>query len=222
MGDEDILPSLALYEVLREDFHPHKNAVEGLFKDESVRLFRARHARKLIRICLKDEGELDVLQVSLAVYLTSQHEELKQDADNRQSQYESLARRYDEALERRRLASGLPGADDIEKIQRYEAHLERGLQKHLDRLHQLKEERGAVPPRGPSVAVAVIQASPQEAAEGAMGPIGSFAIEAPEGEMASFGSFAVEAPEGEMAPIGSFHVEAVEMTEEPAGTDAQG
>jgi hypothetical protein len=91
-----------------------------------------------------------------------------------------LARRYEEALERRRLASGLPDANDLDRIQRYEAHLERGLHRDLDRLHQLKEARGAVPPRGPSVAVAVVQAPTETTARGEMGPFGSFDVEAVE------------------------------------------
>jgi hypothetical protein len=107
-----------------------------------------------------------------------------------------LAKRYDEALERRRLASGLPEANDLDRIQRYEAHLERGLHRDLDRLHDLKAARGAVPPRGPSVAVAVVQTGPEAAA--------------------------ADHAANEMGPFGSFDVEAVEMTEEPAGTDGQG
>jgi hypothetical protein len=239
MGDDDAYEDWTLFEVIRDEFRPNKNAVEQLFKGDVVSVFCGRHARALIRICLKDECELDQLQVQdkLAAFWTNQLDQLKRDAPNRQAEHESLARRYDEALERRRLASGLPDAKDLEVIQRYEAHLERGLHRDLDRLHQLKEARGAVPPRGPSVAVAVIQASPQqapeetiapmgslavEAPEGELAPIGSFDVEAPEGEMAPFGSFAVEAPEGEMAPFGSFHVEAAEMTEGPASVDAQG
>ena len=47
MGDEDALPDWTLYEVLHEDFRPDKDAVEQLFKGESVSPFRARHARKI-------------------------------------------------------------------------------------------------------------------------------------------------------------------------------
>ena len=146
----------------------------------------------MILICFGDKGELEQLQDGLAAVWAQKLEQLKRDAHNRQAEHESLARRYEEALERRRLASGLPDAKDLDRIQRYEAHLERGLHRDLDRLHQLKEARGAVPPRGPSVAVAVIQTGPEAAAA------------------------------NEMASFGSFQVEAAEMTEEPAGVDAQG
>jgi hypothetical protein len=192
MGDDDAFPDWTLFDVLHDEFRPKKDAVEQLFKGDVVSRFCARHARALIRICLKDEGELDQLQDKLAAFWTNQLDQLKRDAPNRQAEHESLARRYEEALERRRLASGLPDAKDLEVIQRYEAHLERGLHRDLDRLHQLKEARGAVPPRGPSVAVAVVQAPTEAAAR------------------------------SEMGPFGSFHVEGVEMTEEPAGMDGQG
>jgi hypothetical protein len=221
MGDDDAFSDWTLYEVLLEDFRPKKDAVEDLFKGEVVPPFLARHARQLILLCVGDNGELDILQAGLAGIWAEKLEQLKQDADNRQSQYESLAIRYEAALERRRVAAGLPEAKDIEKIQRYEAHLERGLHKHLDRVRDLQEARGAVPPRGPSVAV-LVQASPQQAPEETIAPIGSFAVEVPEGQMAPFGSFAVEAPEGQMAPFGSFDLEPAEITEEPAGVDGQG
>jgi hypothetical protein len=207
MQDDEVLPSLALYELLCAEFSPAKKDLEGLFTKAAMNIFQVLHAKKLILICFKGKGELDELRVTLAAHWSSQLDQLRRDIHNRQAEHESLARRYEEALERRRLASGLPDANDLDRIQRYEAHLERGLHKDLDRLHDLQAARGAVPPRGPSVAVAVIQASPQQA---------------PEETIAPTGSFAVEAPEGEMAPFGSFHVEATEMTDESAGVDAEG
>ena len=59
----------------------------------------------------------------------------------------------------------------------------------LDRLHHLKAARGAVPPRGPSVAVAVVQTGPEAAVGNKMGSFGSFDVEAAERLMGSFGSF---------------------------------
>jgi hypothetical protein len=207
MGDDEVFPSPALYERLCAEFSPSENDLQGLFEGAAMILFRARHAKQMILICCKGKGELDELQVTLAAQWASQLEQLQRDVNNRQAEHESLARRYEHALERRRVAAVLPEAKDIDRIQRYESHLERGLHRDLDRLHQLKEARGAVPPRGPSVAVAVVQASPQPT---------------PQGQMAPFGSFAVEAPEGEMASIGSFDLEPAEITEEPAGVDGQG
>jgi hypothetical protein len=83
--------------------------------------------------------------------------------------------RYEAALERLRVSRGLPDQSTLDKIQRYEAHLERGLHRALDRLQRLQEARGAVPSgHGPAMAVAVIQAAPEAAG---MGSFGSFAIE---------------------------------------------
>jgi hypothetical protein len=206
MQDDVVLPSLALYELLCAEFSPAKKDLEGIFPRAAMNVFQVRHAKKLILICFKGKGELEELRVILAAHWSSQLDPLRSEIQNRQAAHESLARRYEEALERRRLASGLPEANDLDRIQRYEAHLERGLHRDLDRLHQLKEARGAVPPRGPSVAVAVIQASPQQAPEETIAPIGSFAV---------------EAPEGEMAPFGKIDLEAAEMTEGPAGMDAE-
>jgi hypothetical protein len=193
MEDESAFEDWTLYEVLREDFRPKKDAVERLFKGEVLTpLFLARHARSMILLCCGDNGELDILQAGLSGIWAEKVRKLEKDAHNRQAAHENLARRYDEALERRRLASGLPEAEDLDRIQRYEAHLERGLHRDLDRLHQLKEARGAVPPRGPSVAVAVVQARTEADAT------------------------------SEMAPFGRIDLEAAAMTQEPACLDAEG
>jgi hypothetical protein len=170
------MPSLALYELLCAEFSPAKKDLEGLFTGSAMNLFQVRHANKLILMCFKGKGELDELRDTLAAYWSSQLDPLRSDIHNRQAEHESLARRYEEALERRRLASGLPEATDLDRIQRYEAHLERGLHKDLDRLHDLKAARGAVSPRSPAVAVAVVQAP----TEGKMGPFGTFHVEAAE------------------------------------------
>jgi hypothetical protein len=179
MDDEDALPDWALYTVLQEDLRPDKDAVEGLFKGENLTPFLARHARKMLRICFGDIDEVDRLQVGLATVWAQKLEQLKQDVHDRQVDHESLTRRYEAALERRRRARGLPNTKDLEKIQRYETHLERGLHRDLDRLHDLQAARGAVPPRGPSVAVAVMQTGP-EAPSSNLGPFGSFHVEATE------------------------------------------
>jgi hypothetical protein len=193
MDQESAFEDWTLYEVLHEDFRPKKDAVEGLFKGEVVTAFLARHARKLILLCVGDNGELDILQAGLAGIWAEKLKRLKKDAHNSQAAHENLARRYEKALERRRLASGLPEAMDLEKIQKYEAHLERGFHRNLDRLHDLKAARGAVPPRGPSVAVAAVFQAGSEAAVGS-----------------------------KMGPFGSFDLETPEKTQEPAGTDGQG
>jgi hypothetical protein len=99
-------------------------------------------------------------------------------ADEAVRRHKSLLRRYQSALERRRRASGLPSTKDLDRIQKYEAHLERGLHKTLDRLHELQEARGALRPRAPAIALAVVQTRQESAPDGELGPLGSFAIKA--------------------------------------------
>jgi hypothetical protein len=164
MDEEDTCPDWTLYTTFRDDFPLAADDLDRLFEEEGDDVFRARHARKMILVCLKGNGELDQLRNGLAAAWTQQLEQLQKDAHDCQSQHENLARRYEEALERGRLASGLPDAKDLDRIQKYEAHLERGFHKDLDRLHDLQAARGAVPPRGTSVAVAVIQTGPKAAA----------------------------------------------------------
>jgi hypothetical protein len=192
MVDDDAFPDWTFYTVLLEDFHPDKDVVECLFNGENVSPFLARDARKMILICFGDKGELDSLQVGLATVWAQKLEQLKQDVHDRRSEHNSLADRYEEALERRRLASGLPETNDLDRIQKYEAHLERGLHRDLDRLRDLQAARGAVPPRGPSVAVAVVQSGTEVAAR------------------------------SKMASFGKIDIGAAEMTEEPAGLDSEG
>jgi hypothetical protein len=63
------------------------------------------------------------------------------------------------AMERLRLSHGLPDEAALEKIQRYEAHLERGLHKALERLQALQEARGANPT---TINLAVVQGAYRE------------------------------------------------------------
>ena len=61
MGDDDAVDDWTLFDLLCDEFRPNKDAVEQLFKGDGVSFFSARRARQLIRICLKDECELDQL-----------------------------------------------------------------------------------------------------------------------------------------------------------------
>ena len=91
------------------------------------------------------------------------------------SKQKGLTRRYKAALERRRLSRGIPDDSALDKIQRYEAHLERGLHKALERLQSLQEARTAIPS---TINLAVVQGGYREP------------------EMASFGNSAIEAAGG--------------------------
>ena len=178
MKDEDAFESWTLYEVLRDDCRLDEAALERLFKEEDTGPFLARHARKMLGILGGKSGDLDEMREALAVAWAEQRLHLEKNARRLRARHKMLAHRYRAALERRRRANGLPGPEALDKIQRYEAHLERGLHKALDRLHDLQEARGAVPPRGPSVALAVVQAGAEKSLAGQMGPFGSFALEA--------------------------------------------
>jgi hypothetical protein len=100
--------------------------------------------------------------------------EFQEEAEEARSNYEAVRSRYQAALDRLRRARGLPNEAALDKIQRYEGHLERGLHKALERLLTLQEARGACVPSShkPAVAIAVIQ---NGQGTGEMGSFGSFA-----------------------------------------------
>ena len=129
---------------------------------------------------LKLKGKEDEIRTGLVEHWReTKIPELQQKAEEARSNYEAVRRRYEAALDRLRRSRGLPDEAALDKIQRYEAHLERGLHKALERLQALQEARGLVPSsHRAAVALAVIQTSPEA------------------GGMASFGSFANEAVEG--------------------------
>jgi hypothetical protein len=160
-----------LYDALEEDLELEEWETDKLFKDEREN-FAVHHARTM----LKKRGTVeDVTAGMLAYWRNEKIPELKEKARKDEKVYKNILRRYEAALDRLRVSRGLPDAAALDKIQRYEAHLERGLHKALDRLRSLQEARGAVPSsQKPAVAVAVIQAAPEAAG---MGSFGSFAIE---------------------------------------------
>ena len=172
MQDEDRIEDWSIFEPLKNDLGLEADQTDDLFEDEDAP-FVARHVRAMLRM----RGAVDEITDSMATHWRdTKIPELRGKADTARKAHQELCRRYEAALDRRRRAHGLPRPDDLDRIQRYEAHLERGLHKALDRLRDLQEGRGAVPPRGPSVALAVIQAGRGEPAEALVGPFGSFAL----------------------------------------------
>jgi hypothetical protein len=183
MHDEDALPDWTLFEVLRDDLRTSEDTIEQIFRGEDNQSpFLARHARQMIANRMGEGDDIEELRAALTVAWDKKLQQLEKDASRLESIHKNLARRYKAALERNRRARGLPGPDDLDRIQRYEAHLERGLHKALDRLHDLQAARGAVPPRAPSVAVAVVHTRPETPPADQMGPFGSFALEAEDGD----------------------------------------
>ena len=173
MKDEDALPDWTLCELIEEELGIPEKVMVAVFKneDEDGPLL-ARSVRAML--AFDGEGQADVVTNAWR----DQKATAEKEAGEAEWKAKGLAHRYKAALDRRRRERGLPGQEDLDRIQRYEAHLERGLHKALDRLRDLQATRGAVPPRGPSVAVAVVQAGPEKALADQMGPFGSFALEA--------------------------------------------
>jgi hypothetical protein len=164
-----------IYDALKGDLPLDEKEVDSVFKGKED--FAVRH----VRYMLKFKGDVaDVTQGMLEYWRDEKLPQLRKEAKKAEKVLKQIMLRYKAALGRFRLIRGLPDEAALEKIQRYEAHLERGLHKSLDRLQTLQEVRGAIPSRHkPAVAVAVIQAAPEAA------------------EMASFGSSAIEAEAGE-------------------------
>jgi hypothetical protein len=173
MGDEDSFPAWDLYEILRDSLRFKERELERLFADEEDEgPFLARHARAM----LTKLGEpAEVAEAMVGVW-REKLQEYQAKARKAERHHKSVARRYRGAIERRKRENGLPSAPDLDRIQRYEAHLERGLHKALERLRDLKQMRGAAPPPPPAVAVAVVQSVPVPGIEPS--PFGRIALEA--------------------------------------------
>jgi hypothetical protein len=173
MADEDGFPSWDLYEVLRDSLRFKEKELERLFADEEDEgPFLARHARAM----LAKHGDPTETAEALIGIWREKVREYEAKARKAERHRKSVVCRYRGAIERRRRQNGLPDAADLDRIQRYEAHLERGLHKALERLRDLKQMRGAAPPPPPTVAVAVVQRGPLPGADPS--PFGRIALEA--------------------------------------------
>jgi hypothetical protein len=171
MKDEDHIEDWSIYDPLKQDLRLGDKDLENLFKNEDEP-FTARHVRTM----LKKRGSVDEISSGMIAHWRDRKiPELRVKAAKAEKGYKALCRRYKAALDRRRLFCGLPDDSALDKIQRYEAHLERGLHKALERLQALQEGRTAVPS---TINLAVVQGGYREP------------------EMASFGNSAIEADGG--------------------------
>jgi hypothetical protein len=170
MADGDALPGWSpLYEDLQKALRLSVQLLDRLFTgDDTDGAFFARHARMM----LAERGAATAIASAVLDHWREERGALAEKVGVARRTHRSCLRRYRAALDRRRLPNGLPAQADLDRIQRYEAHLERGMHKDLDGLRDRQESRGAVAPRGPSVAVAVVQGG----ADGPMGPFGIFAV----------------------------------------------
>jgi hypothetical protein len=109
---------------------------------------------------LARRGEPEEVAKSLGEFWREDRKCLEDAVRKATATHKRTLRRYNAALERRRGCRLLPDGETLEKIQRYEAHLERGLHRALERLQTLQEARmGFASRRNPAVALAVIQAT---------------------------------------------------------------
>jgi hypothetical protein len=154
MEDEDEFEDWNLYEALKADFRFGQEELGRMFKGEDDGPFRARHGRKMILARVEGKAEAKSLGAALSAAWQQKQEEATEKLRRIRSKHKGLTRRYKAALERRRLPRGLPDDAALDKIQRYEAHLERGLHKALERLQTLQEARGANPT---TINLAVVQ-----------------------------------------------------------------
>jgi hypothetical protein len=163
-----------IYDALKGDLPLDEKEADSVFKGKED--FAVRH----VRYMLKFKGDVaDVTEGMLEYWRDEKLPQLRKEAKKAEKVLKQIVLRYKAALGRFRVIRGLLDEAALEKIQRYEAHLERGLHKALDRLQTLQEVRGAIPSsHKPAVAVAVIKAAPEAA------------------EMASFGSSVIETEAG--------------------------
>jgi len=101
--------------------------------------FVSRHALALLSL----KGNPEEMAKSLAEFWREDRKDFVKAARKAAGKYKRTLRRYEAALDRLRGSRGLPDEAVLDKIQRYEAHLERGLHKALERLQMLQEARGA-------------------------------------------------------------------------------
>jgi hypothetical protein len=171
MADIDLIDDWTIYDPLKKALRLEDSETDKVFKDEDEP-FTARHLRVMLRM----RGKLEEITTAVAIHWRDEKiPELREHAAKAERQFKSLQRRYKSAVERLRRMRVIPKDVELDKIQRYEAHLERGLHKALDRLQMLQDTRGANPP---TINLAVVQGAYRDP------------------EMASFGNSAIEAGGG--------------------------
>jgi len=101
--------------------------------------FVSHHALDL----LTRKGNPEEMAKTLAEFWREDRNDFEKAVRKAAGKHKRTLKRYEAALERLRASRGLPSEAALDKIQRYEAHLERGFHKALERLQTLKEARGA-------------------------------------------------------------------------------
>ena len=172
MKDEDELPNWDVYTALKQDLGYEDKELDRLFKnvgDEDP--LTAGKARAMLALKGDPTEGIEVMANSWRINRPTQTRKSGRVSET----IRALPRRYKSAVERLSRSRVIPKDIELDKIQRYEAHLERGLHKALERLQTLQEARTAVPS---TINLAVVQGGYREPG------------------MASFGNSAIEAAGG--------------------------
>ncbi|MGO9814697.1 MAG: hypothetical protein ACLP53_28525 [Isosphaeraceae bacterium] len=141
MNETDSFPGWDLYESLRDTLHLKEEELAEVFEGEEEGALEVRNVRDMLAVRGKPEEGLTVV----ADIWRKQKAQAEAEGQKAVRKHKNLKCRYEAAIERLRRSRGLPDEAVLDKIQRYEAHLERGLHKALERLQTLQEARGAVP-----------------------------------------------------------------------------
>lgn len=152
MEDEAAITDWTIYEPLKRDLRLGDSQTEKIFKGDED--FAVRHVRAMLKI----HGTVDQVTAGiLALWREQKLPKLEAAAASARKKAHTLGRRYESALDRLACGRGIPNETNLEKVTRYESHLWRIIHRALDRLREFQEMRGAVPTKGPSIAVAVVQ-----------------------------------------------------------------
>jgi hypothetical protein len=151
-----------IYDAPKERLRLEEKETDKLFKTEDED-FAVHHVWKMLKL----RGDAEEVRKGVASHWKdTKIPELREKAAKAKKVLKNVTRRYDAAIDRLRLSRGLPDDDALNKVQRYEAHLERGLHKALERLQALQESRGVKPP---TINLAVVQGAYSEAAMASFG-----------------------------------------------------
>ena len=155
MADKDLIEDWSIYEPLKHALRLGEKEANGVFKNDEEP-FVARHIRAMLRM----RGTVEEATTAIVTHWRDEKiPELKEAVAKVDRNAKALRSRYKASVERLRRERVMPKDVELEKIQRYEAHLERGLHKALERLQALQEARTAVPS---TINLAVLQGGYRE------------------------------------------------------------
>ena len=153
MDDGAEIEDWSIFDPLRIDLRLEERQTDKIFNGDEP--FVARHVRAMLKI----RGSIDEVTASMAkLWREKKLPKLDAESAAARKKAQGVQRRYTSALDRLARGRGLPDDASLQKVTRYESHLWRIVHRALDRLRDFQEVRGAVPARGPSIAVAVVQA----------------------------------------------------------------